>query len=141
VQTLPSLQITAGPGLQLPKLHVSGLVQKLLSVHGKALLRCWQPSVASQLSLVQTFRSSQLIAGPGLQALAAQTSGVVHTLLSVHGAALAAKTQPKVTSQLSLVQMLLSLQFSTGPGMQLPPEHLSPLVQTVLSVQTMVLLV
>ena len=101
---------------------------------------CTQPPTALQESVVQTFASSQLNAGPGTQVPPMQTSEVVQTLLSVQARLLKAFTQPAVLSQLSSVHPLPSLQAMAVPGTHPPAWQASPRVQTLPSVHATVLL-
>lgn len=83
VHGLLSTQVVGVAEVQAPLAQVSPLVQLLLSLHAKVLLTCWQPSVASQESVVQGLPSSQLGAAPGTQDPPAHLSFIVHTLLSL----------------------------------------------------------
>ena len=122
------------PLTQLPLAHTSPTVQTLPSSQPAVLLLCTQPLVGSQLSVVHGLLSSQVtltsIAVP-TQALALQTSAVVHALLSLHGSLLAVCTQPLTASHESVVQPLLSLQLTALPAVHTPLTHESPLVHTV----------
>jgi hypothetical protein len=71
VQILPSSQVTAGPPVQLPPAHVSGVVQALPSSQPSVLFTCWQPRVVSQESFVHGLLSLQESAVP-VQTPAAQ---------------------------------------------------------------------
>ena len=83
----------------------------------------------------------QTVAAPGLHVPPPQVSPVVQALPSLHALALFAKTQPVTGLQLSVVQTLLSLHATAAPGRQLPPPHMSPLVQALLSLHVTVLFV
>ena len=131
VQTLPSLQLGAAPPTQVPPAQVSAVVQALPSSHEAALLACTQPLAVSQLSLVQTLPSLQLGAAPPTQVPPAQASAVVHALPSSHETALLACMQPLAVLQLSLVQMLPSLQLGAAPPTQVPPAQVSAVVQAL----------
>ena len=111
------------------------------SLHGALLLECTQPMMVSQLSSVQPLLSSQLGGAPPTQAPPLQVSFVVQASPSSHGFVLLVWTQPEPKSQLSSVQTLLSLQFGGGPPAQLPPLHVSLVVQASPSSQGAVLLV
>jgi len=63
----------------------------------------------------------------------------VHTLPSLQDAELSVNTQPVAGLQESVVQALLSLQTLAVPGWQLPPPHVSPVVQALPSLQALVL--
>ncbi len=97
-----------------------------------ATLACAQPVPALQVSVVQTFVSSQLSVG-GAQTPPAQRSGPVHALLSLHAAVLAVLAQPVSALQVSVVQTLVSLQFSAAPAVHTPAWQLSFTVQTLVS--------
>ena len=99
VHGLPSLQDTAPPALQLPAAQASPTVQTLLSLHGTVFCLLAQPLLGEQLSSVHRLPSSQFLAAPGTQLDLAQASLVVHTLLSLHVAALAAWVHPFVASR------------------------------------------
>jgi len=70
VQTLPSLQLSAVPAVQMPPWHVSAPLQALPSLHAVPLLTAVlaQPVVALHESVVQTLLSLQLRAVPAVQA-------------------------------------------------------------------------
>jgi hypothetical protein len=57
VQGFRSSQLGPGPPAQLPPAHLSAVVQASLSSHASVLFACWQPSVTSQESSVQTLES------------------------------------------------------------------------------------
>ena len=109
VHGLSSSQMTLAPALQLPSTQASLLVQTLpsasqavpsLDLPSKMQL----PVVLSQLSLVQTLSSSQVLIPPATQALSLQVSPTVQASPSAsHGATFAGWTQPALGSQLSLV--------------------------------------
>ena len=82
VQTLPSSQLIAPPDTQAPATQASPEVQALPSVQASVLLANTQPLDGAQLSVVHGLLSLQASALPGWQAPAAQTSPVVHALLS-----------------------------------------------------------
>jgi len=66
VQGLVSAQFGGGPPTQTPRMQESPVVHRLPSSHEAPVGRatCWQPSVGSQLSVVQEFLSSQSRGGP-----------------------------------------------------------------------------
>jgi hypothetical protein len=66
-----------------------------------------------------------------------QLSAPLHTLPSGHGVpwATGVLPQPKIGSQVSVVQTLLSLQLSDVPARQMPPWHASLPLQTLPSAQ------
>lgn len=79
---------------------------------------------------MQGLLSLQLTAVPGWQLPPEQVSPVVQAFPSLHGAALFVKTHTPVAGlHVSVVHTLLSLQTTAAPGWQLPPEHVSPVVQ------------
>ena len=83
VQTLPSLQLGAGPPTHVPPEQVSLVVQALPSSQDAVLLTWTQPLTGSQESSVHGLPSSQFGAAPPTQSPAAQASAVVQALLSV----------------------------------------------------------
>src|SRR5262249_38909384 len=84
VQVLLSLQLRAGPPVQVPPAQVSAVVQALPSSLAMGLFVWPAPVAGSQLSVVQTLASSQLGAGPPAQLPApSQVSAVVQALPSV----------------------------------------------------------
>ena len=70
VQTLPSLQLGAGPPTQRPPAHVSVVVQALPSLQDAVLFVLTQPVAGLHESSVQTLLSLQLSAGPPTQSAA-----------------------------------------------------------------------
>src|SRR5207237_104715 len=104
VQTFPSSRSGEGPAVQGRPAELSMWRQALLAEQGLVLLACRQLSALSQVSLVQTFPSSQLGGGPPMQVPPAQVSLVVQALLSEQGLVLLACRQPSALSQESLVQ-------------------------------------
>ncbi len=131
VHTLLSLQFTAEP-LHAPLAHTSLWLQALPSSQLRMLLLNKQlPLVLSHASLVHGLPSLHTCAGPALHTPLEHTSPTVHALPSLHGTALALKTQPALGSQLSSVHGLLSLQPSTLPAVQVPDLQASPLVHTL----------
>jgi hypothetical protein len=95
----------------------------------------WQPFNGSQLSSVQTFLSSQLVAAPGLHWPALQASPVVQIDPSSHGELLATNLQPAIGSHESLVHKFESLHITALPATQAPLKHVSPCVHTLPSLQ------
>jgi len=85
VQPLPSSQDNANPGRHKPPRHVSATVHALLSEQSAILTACAQPTVASQLSVVQGLPSSHPSLGPLMHTPLAQTSPLVHASLSEQG--------------------------------------------------------
>ena len=68
-------------------------------------------------------------------------SAVVHALPSLQDAVLFALTQPVEVLHESFVQTLLSLQLGAGPPTQVPPAHVSAVVQAFPSLHEAVLFV
>jgi hypothetical protein len=124
VQTLPSLQLSAVPGVHAPLWHVSAPLQTLPSEHAVpfASATFWQPLAALQASVVQALPSLQLSAVPGVQVPAWQVSPPLHTVVSAHDEPFgtAACWQPAMGSQVSFVHTLLSLQVSAVPAVHTP---------------------
>jgi hypothetical protein len=139
VQTFPSLQLGGTPPTQLPPEHVSFVVQALPSSHDAVLFVCTHPVAGLQVSSVQRFPSLQLGAAPPAQLPPEQVSFVVHALPSSQDAVLSVCTQPVAGSQVSSVQTLPSSQFGAAPPTQLPPAHVSLVVQAFPSSQDAVL--
>src|SRR6059058_2275733 len=146
--------MSGGPPTHVPPEHVSLVVQALPSSHGAVLGACTQPVAGSHESMVQTFPSSQLRAGPPVHRPFEQASPVVQTFPSSqasggppwhapfehvsrvvqafpssHAAVLGVMTQsPVAGSQESSVQTLRSSQCRDWP-MHVPPPQTSPAVQ------------
>jgi hypothetical protein len=140
VHTFPSLQFSGGPPAHAPPEHASFVVQALPSLHGALLLTYTQPEAGLQESSVQRLPSSQVRGGPPMHVPPEHVSPVVHTLPSLHEALLLTYTQPVAGLQESSVQTLASLQFSGGPPAQVPPEHVSVVVQALPSLHALLLL-
>jgi hypothetical protein len=85
VQGLPSLHEMAPPPRHCPPAHVSLTVHALPSLQGAKLPLWMHPAWGEQESVVQTLPSSQLAAGPGVQAPAAHASAAVQALPSLQG--------------------------------------------------------
>ncbi len=131
------------PLVQEPAAQTSPTVHGLPSSQVAVLLVCVQPEPGVQASVVHGLPSSQYVAtltADPLHAPAAQTSGVVQALLSLHGSALLANTQPVVVEHESLVHTLLSLHVMAAP-LQTPAAHTSPLVHALASSHALVLFV
>jgi uncharacterized membrane protein len=95
------------------------VVQASPSLHAAVLAVITQPVAGLQLSVVQTFPSSQLsVPVPGWHDPPEQTSPVVQASPSLHAAVLAVITQPVAGLQLSSVQTLVSSQGSVVPAKQ-----------------------
>ena len=82
------------------------------------------------VSVVHTLLSLHTTPAPGLQAPPPQVSPVVQAFPSSQAFVLFVKTQPDAGLQLSVVQMLLSLQTMPTPA-QTPPPQASPDVQAL----------
>ena len=96
------------------------------------------PVSGSQLSVVQSFRSSTPTPGPLMQVPPAHLSSEVQTSPSLQGELLLAWTQPAFRSQLSFVQALPSSQLSTVP-LHVPPLQVPPLWHLSVALQAPVL--
>ncbi len=140
VHTFPSLQFAAAPPTHTPPEQVSAVVHAFPSLHGAVLFACRQPDAGLHESVVHTFPSSQLGAGPPTHAPPEQASPVVHALPSLHGAVLFACRQPDTELHESVVHTFPSSQLSRGPPTQSPAAHWSPVVQTLPSLHGAVLL-
>ena len=136
VQGLPSLQGNGPPARQAPAWQTSPVVQTSPSVQPRLLSLCTQPSLASQLSVVQGFLSSHSTAGPATQLQPTHASPQVQALSSLQARLLSLVwVQPADRSQVSLVQGLLSSQLVPMPGWQPPSRHASPVVHGLSSLQ------
>src|SRR2546425_1208362 len=125
--------MSGGPPTHVPPGQGAVVGQALPSSHGTLLGACTQPVAGSQESVVQTFPSSQLRAGPPVHRPFEQTSPVVQALPSSQARVFAAWTQPLPGSQESSVQGLPSSQSSGGPPTQAPAAQVSAVVQTLAS--------
>ena len=149
VQTLPSLQLSAGPPWQPPPLQASAVVQASLSLQAALLSPCMHPLAGLHESSVQTLLSLQLGAVPAWHRPATQVSlpsqalWLSQSALTVQGWQFACGgfSQPRLVLQESVVQALLSLQLSAAPLTQVPPPQVSLPVQALPSLQGPVLLV
>jgi hypothetical protein len=131
VQTLPSLQTSGCPALQVPLPHTSAPSHKSLSGHGAVLFAVAQPVAGTHESSVHTLPSSQTSGCPALHVPLPHTSAPSHKSLSGHGAVLNVCWQPCTGSQESSVHGLPSSQFSGELGMHVPPPHTSAPLHTV----------
>jgi hypothetical protein len=133
VQGLLSLQLRADPGVQVPAWHVSAPLQTVPSGHAVPLetFACAQPVAGTQLSVVHTLLSSQLSGVPALHAPPWQVSAPLQALPSLHAVPFDTATcwQPRIGSQLSVVQGLLSLQLRAVPAVHVPPWQVSAPLQ------------
>jgi hypothetical protein len=139
VQPLPSLQLGAAPGVQIPDWQVSAPLQTVASaqVVPFARLTCWQPVTGSQLSVVQTLPSLQLRAVPAVHTPPWQVSAPLQTLASAQEVPFSRGgfAQPDTGSQLSFVQGFESLQLMGGPAIQTLLWQVSAPLQTLPSLQ------
>ena len=135
--------MTPTPLVQTPPAQMSPTVQAFPSSQPSVLFVKTQPVAGTQESVVQTLPSLQTrVPVPAWQVPPPHVSPVVQALPSLHDAVLLACAQPVAGTQESSVHGLLSLQFSEpAPGWQLPPEHVSPVVQAFKSSHAAVLLV
>src|SRR5207247_5347080 len=124
-RALWSAQLGGGPPTHFPPLHVSLVVQALPSLHGAVLFVWTQPVAGSQLSVVHTFPSSQLGAGPPTHVPPLHVSFVVQASPSLHGAVLFVWTQPVAGLQLSVHQTLLLSQLGAVFPPHVPPQHVT----------------
>ena len=141
VHGLPSLQTTPVPPAHEPLAQMSPWVHALPSEQARVLLVCVQPFCASHSSVVHGLLSSHGATLPPVQTPNRHVSFSVQELPSSHAKVLAVKTQPVVALQLSVVHGLPSEHGSVLPGWQVPPEQVSPSVQTLPSEQLAVVLV
>ena len=117
-----------------PAEQTSLLVHGLPSLHGAVLFGLLQaPDDGVQTSLVHGLLSLHDFAAPALQPPPEHTSFSVHWLPSLHGAVLLVNTHPVAALHESLVQTLPSLQTSAPVPTHVPREHLSVVVQALLS--------
>jgi hypothetical protein len=96
-----------------------------------------QPVAGLQASMVQAFPSLHVGGAPGVQMLPWHVSVPLHALVSPQVAPFGrgALVQPKIASQLSVVQALPSLQASGVPEAQTPPWQASTPLHTLPSLQ------
>ena len=129
-----SAQLLPPVALQTPPAHTSPVLQALPSSQGAVLAAETQPLVASQLSVVQAFLSSQTSAAP-LQVPPTHASFWVQTEPSLQALTAGTWTQPFTLSQLSSVQGFLSSHTLALPAWHLPWTQPSPSVQALPSSQ------
>jgi hypothetical protein len=141
VQGFESLQFSEPVPPQVPPEQVSEVVQALPSLQLAVLFACVQPVAGLQESSVQGFESLQFGAAPPTHAPPEQVSEVVQALPSLQEAVLFVWVQPVAGLQESLVQGFESSQFGAAPPTQVPPEHVSEVVQALPSLQEAVLFV
>ena len=116
-------------------------MQAFASSQAFVLLVNTHPVAGLQLSVVHTLLSLQTSGAPEWQVPPAHVSPEVQAFPSSQAIVLFVYTQPVAGLQLSVVQMLLSLQTTAEPALQVPPPHVSPEVQAFPSSQAIVLLV
>jgi hypothetical protein len=139
VHTLPSLQLSAVPGVQVPPWQVSAPLQTLPSLHAVPFASgvFVHPVTGSQASVVHTFASLQVRGVPAVQVPLWQTSLPLQTVPSPHAVPFSTGVceQPTTGSQLSVVQTLLSLQLRAVPAVHVPLWQVSAPLQTLPSPQ------
>jgi len=138
VQALSSLQPVTAPLRHTPPLQASSTVHALPSEQATVLTPCVHPVAGLHASSVQTLASSQSLVRPAQTAWPLHTSPIVQALPSSQNAAIPVWMQPLAATQISKVQTLLSSQGVTAPGMQIPPLHVSPTVQSLPSLHAAV---
>ena len=114
VHGLPSAQVSALAGVQMPPTQLSPIVHVLPSEQDAVLGEKMQPVSGSQLSTVHCSPSLQTVAVPGMQTAPPHTSPIVQTLTSSHGALLGVCLQPAGPAQLSSVQTSPSVQVTSS---------------------------
>src|SRR5205809_500697 len=129
VHTSPSPRWVPSPPTRRSSDLVSFVVQASPSLHGAVLFVWTQPVAGLQLSVVHTFPSSQLGAGPPTHVPPLHVSFVVQASPSLHGAVLFVWTQPVAGLQLSVVQTFPSSQLGAGPPTQVRLLQVSFFVQ------------
>src|SRR5712691_5580747 len=118
--TLTESLTSAGGGTcvptHTPPVHMSFVVQTLLSSHGSVLFVCVQPEVGLQASVVQTLPSSQaLLSGVCWQPAIGSQWSIVQAMPSLHAPSLGVCVQtPFVSSHASTVQGTWSSQLCAG---------------------------
>src|SRR5262249_20076112 len=123
-QGFRSSQTSGAPAMQVPARHVSAPLQTLPSLQAvpSSTGVYTQLRTGSQASVVQGLLSVQLSAAPAGQTPPWQTSLPLQTLPSLHGVPLMSGVlmHPRIGSQASDVQRLLSSQLSAVPAVQAP---------------------
>ena len=138
VHAFPSSQLSGVPAVHVPAWQVSSPLQTLPSEHDVPLATgVWMHPVAgSQLSAVHAFPWSQLSGVPWHAPEPVQASPPVQAFPSLHAApTLAVCTQPLTGSQVSVVQVFVSLQLTGDPWHAPEPVQASPAVQALPSLQ------
>src|SRR3989441_683337 len=120
VQTFPSSQFRGGPPTHRPPAQVSAVVQAFPSSQGAVFGVFTQPLAGLQESSVQTFRSSQLGAGPPTHCPPAQVSAVVQAFPSSQGAVFDERTERNAGRHGSSAHHLPSSQLGAAPPKRLP---------------------
>ena len=111
----------------------------LPSLQAAVLFEWVHPVVVLHTSLVQTFPSSQLSAGPPTHVPLLQVSPEVQAFASLHVAALFVCVHPVAGLQASSVHTLPSLQLGAAPPTQTLPLQASAVVHAFPSSQSAVL--
>ena len=143
VQTFESSQFFLTPAIHALLTQASETVQASPSASQLTVLAaCWQPAMGEQLSVLQTFLSSQSTTAPPWHEPPRHASPLVQALPSSQGADEAMCWQPLAKSQESAVHGLLSSQAPAPLAMptQLPALQVSPSVHALLSSQPLALL-
>jgi hypothetical protein len=124
VHTLPSLQLSGVPAVQVPLWQLSAPLHTLPSRHGVPFRTdaFVQPVAGLQASVVHTFPSLQLGAVPGAHAPFWQVSAPLQAFESLQAVPFDTFVcwQPKVGLQVSVVQGFESLQLRAVPAAQVP---------------------
>jgi hypothetical protein len=100
-----------------------------------------QPLAGLHVSVVHDSLSLQVVAAPGTQLPPAQASPVVHAFPSLQATVLFVCVQPVAGLHPSVVQTFASLQLRDPAPEQVPPAHVSPVVQAFPSLHDRVLFV
>lgn len=125
VHGFPSSQLVAAPPWHVPPAQTSFAVQAFPSLHGPLLFAWLHPVVALHESVVHSFESSQLGAGPPTQTPEVQVSPVVQAFPSLQGPVLIVWTHPVEGLQESSVHALPSSQLVGREPWQTPAAQTS----------------
>lgn len=129
VHGFASLHSLAGPEMHAPLEQLSFKVHGFPSSQAPSKGLLIQPPPPVQISTVQGLLSSQERSPLPPQAPSEQTSPVVHAFLSSQARVLLVCVQPVAGLQASVVQGFPSSHGRMPGPAQLPPEHMSPVVQ------------
>jgi hypothetical protein len=142
VHTLVSLHVIAVPAHPPELVHTSPLVHALESLQAVPVSGVYtQPVDVLHVSPVHPLLSLHVMVVPTQFPELLHVSPLVHALESLHAVPVrAVNTHPVDTLHESLVHTLLSLQVIAVPA-HVPPEHTSPLVHALESLQALVLFV